>query len=116
MVVPIFNSMMRIDRALLEAAVDAGAGPAAVVWNVVLPLAKPGFAIGSIFVLTLVMGDFVTVRLMSGGQSASLGLMMANEMGLLQYPAAAATAVVLLVTVLLMVGALMRAIDIRKEL
>ncbi|HSK39221.1 MAG TPA: hypothetical protein VK943_05595, partial [Arenibaculum sp.] len=34
------------------------------------PLAKPGIAIGSIFVVTLVMGDFITVRLMSGGQSA----------------------------------------------
>ena len=30
--------------------------------NVILPLAKPGIAIGSIFVVTLVMGDFVTVR------------------------------------------------------
>ena len=35
--------------------------------------AKPGIAIGSIFVVTIVMGDFVTVRLMSGGQSASVG-------------------------------------------
>ncbi|HWK45441.1 MAG TPA: ABC transporter permease [Stellaceae bacterium] len=116
MVVPIFNSMMRIDRSVIEAAIDAGAGPAAVVWNIVLPLAKPGLAIGSIFVLTLVMGDFVTVRLMSGGQSASLGLLMANEMSLLQYPTAAATAIILLITVLLMIAALMRAVDIRKEL
>ena len=30
------------------------------------------------FILTLVMGDFVTVRMMSGGQSASVGLMMDN--------------------------------------
>ena len=49
-------------------------------------------AIGSIFVVTIVMGDFVTVRLMSGGQSASVGLMMMNAMSLLQYPAAAANA------------------------
>jgi putative spermidine/putrescine transport system permease protein len=87
-----------------------------VIWNVILPLAKPGIAIGSIFVVTLVMGDFVTVRFMSGGQSASVGLMMANAMSLLQYPAAAANAVVLLAIVLLIVGGIVRIVDIRKEL
>jgi putative spermidine/putrescine transport system permease protein len=116
MVVPIFNSMMRIDRSLLEAARDAGASGWQTLWNVVLPLCKPGIAIGSIFVVTIVMGDFVTVRLMSGGQSASVGLMMMNAMSLLQYPAAAANAVVLLILVLLTVGVMMRLVDIRKEL
>lgn len=116
MVVPIFNSMMRIDRALIEAARDAGAKGWQVVWNVILPLSKPGIAIGSIFVVTLVMGDFITVRLMSGGQSASIGLMIANEISLLQYPAAAANAVILLGVVLLMVAAMLRVVDIRKEL
>jgi putative spermidine/putrescine transport system permease protein len=116
MVVPIFNSMMRIDRSLLEAARDGGASGWQTLWNVILPLSKPGIAIGSIFVVTIVMGDFVTVRLMSGGQSASVGLMMMNAMSLLQYPAAAANAVVLLLLVLMTVGVMMRLVDIRKEL
>jgi putative spermidine/putrescine transport system permease protein len=116
MVVPIFNSMVRIDRSLLEAARDGGASGWQTLWNVILPLTKPGIAIGSIFVVTIVMGDFVTVRLMSGGQSASVGLMMMNAMSLLQYPAAAANAVVLLILVLLTVAAMMRLVDIRKEL
>ncbi|SMH38110.1 ABC transporter permease [Azospirillum agricola] len=116
MVVPIFNSMMRIDRALVEAARDGGASGFQVLREVILPLSKPGIAIGSIFVVTLVMGDFITVRLMSGGQSASIGLMIANEISLLQYPAAAANAVVLLAVVLIMVVAMLRVVDIRKEL
>jgi putative spermidine/putrescine transport system permease protein len=116
MVVPIFNTMMRIDRRLVEAAVDAGAGFWRVLRHVVIPLSKPGIAIGSIFVLVLVMGDFATVRLMSGGQSASVGLMISNQIALLQYPAAAANAVVLLTVVLLMVAGILRAVDIRKEL
>jgi len=116
MVVPIFNSMVRIDRSLVEAARDAGASEWQVLWNVVIPLARPGIAIGSILVVAVVMGDFVTVRLMSGGQSASVGLMMVNAMSLLQYPAAAANAVVLLVVVLLMIAAMLRVVDIRKEL
>jgi putative spermidine/putrescine transport system permease protein len=116
MVAPIFNSMVRIDRRLIEAATDAGARPWRVIVEVIIPLAKPGIAIGSIFVVTLVMGDFITVRLMSGGQSASVGLMISNEVSLLQYPAAAANAVVLLAVVLLMVSAIVRLIDLRKEL
>lgn len=116
MVVPIFNTMMRIDRSLIEAARDAGANGFQILTSVILPLTKPGIAIGSIFVVTQVMGDFITVRLMSGGQSASVGLMMANEISLLQYPAAAANAVILLLVVLLMVAAMLRVVDIRKEL
>ena len=40
MIVPIFNSMARIDKSLLEAAVDAGATRWGVIWNVVLPLSQ----------------------------------------------------------------------------
>ncbi|SIQ24319.1 putative spermidine/putrescine transport system permease protein [Rhizobium sp. RU20A] len=116
MVTPIFNTLMRIDRSLFEAARDAGASSAQILWNVVIPLAKPGIAIGTIFVVTLVMADFSTVQVMSGGQSASVALMMKNQMSLLQYPAAAANAVVLLVLVLFMVAAILRVVDIRKEL
>ncbi|MFK8252379.1 ABC transporter permease [Ancylobacter terrae] len=116
MVTPIFNTLMRIDRSLIEAARDAGANGWQILVNVILPLAKPGIAIGSIFVVTLVMGDFITVRFMSGGQSASVGLMMANQIALLQYPAAAANAVILLVLVLLLVAGILRIVNIRKEL
>ena len=116
MVVPIFNTMMRIDRSLIEAARDAGASGWQILRHVVIPLSRPGIMIGSIFVVTLVMGDFITVRFMSGGQSASVGRVISNEIGLLQYPAASASAVVLLATVLLMVGTMLRFDDIRKEL
>ncbi|SEP79627.1 putative spermidine/putrescine transport system permease protein [Devosia sp. YR412] len=116
MVTPIFNTMMRIDKSLVEAARDAGAKDWQIIWNVILPLAKPGIAIGSIFVVTLVMADFSTVQVMSGGQSASVALMMRNQMSLLQYPAAAANAIVLLVLVLFMVAGILRIVDIRKEL
>ena len=116
MVTPIFNTLMRIDRSLIEAARDAGASAFQILWTVILPLAKPGMAIGTIFVVTLVMADFSTVQVMSGGQSASVALMMKNQMSLLQYPGAAANAVVLLVLVLLLVAAILRVVDIRKEL
>ena len=116
MIVPIFNSMARIDPALIEAAVDGGAKPWQVIWEVVLPLSKTGIALGSIFVIALVMGDFFVVRIMSGGQSGSVVSAMMNEIGLLQYPSAAAGAVILLVITTLMVAAIFRIVDVRKEL
>tara|TARA_B100000989_G_scaffold147108_1_gene109654 strand:- start:2525 stop:3361 length:837 start_codon:yes stop_codon:yes gene_type:complete len=116
MVVPIFNSMMRIDKSILEAARDAGANSFQILLHIIIPLCRPGIAIGTIFVVSLVMGDFVTVQAMSGGQSASVGVAMNHKRALLQYPAAAADAVILLLLVLIMVAFLMRSINIRKEL
>jgi len=116
MVVPIFNTMMRIDKSLIEAARDAGASGIQILWNVILPLTKPGIMIGTIFVVTLVMGDFITVRFMSGSQSANVGRLISNDIALLQYPSASATAIVLLLTVLMVIGILLRFVDIRKEL
>jgi len=116
MVVPIFNSMMRIDKSVLEAARDAGASAFQVLTHVIIPLCRPGIAIGTIFVVSLVMGDFVTVQAMSGGQSASVGVAMNHKRALLQYPAAAADAMILLIVVLAMVAMLMRTVNIRKEL
>jgi putative spermidine/putrescine transport system permease protein len=116
MIVPIFNSMMRIDRALIEAARDNGATPWQTVLHVILPLCKTGLIIGSIFVVALVMGDFVTVGVMGGQQIASVGKVIQVQANVLQFPAAAANAMVLLAVVLLMIVALMRLVDLRKEL
>ncbi|MGU3537331.1 ABC transporter permease [Methylobacterium sp. A54F] len=116
MIVPIFNNMARIERSLIEAAYDAGASGWQTLVTVILPLCKPGIAIGAIFVLTLVMGDFVTVGVMGGQQIASVGKVIQVQMAYLQFPAAAANAVVLLCAVMLMVLGLTRLIDLRREL
>jgi putative spermidine/putrescine transport system permease protein len=116
MIVPIFNSMMRIDRSLVEAASDAGASGWQTLANVIIPLSKTGIVIGSIFVLTIVMGDFVTIGVMGGQQIASVGKMINTQMGALQFPPAAAHAVILLATVLISIWGLTRLVDIRKEL
>ena len=116
MIVPIFNSMARIDKSLLEAAVDAGATRWGVVWNVVLPLCKTGIALGTLFVVTLVMGDFFVVTVMSGGLSGSATSGIFNDLQFLNYPRAAANAVILLVVVLLIAAAIFQLVDVRKEL
>ncbi|MBW4484728.1 MAG: ABC transporter permease [Tildeniella torsiva UHER 1998/13D] len=116
MIAPIFNSLMRIERSLVTAAEDLGASGLQVFKEVILPLSAPGIAIGSIFIVTLIMGEFVTVRLMGGGQSASVGKLIQTQIGSLQYPLAAANAIVLLAVTMLIIVSILRVLDIRKEL
>lgn len=116
MVAPIFNSMMRIDRRLIEAAYDGGASTWQMLTNIIIPLSKPGIAIGSIFVVTIVMGDFITFSEMGGGQIASAGKIIATRLSALQFPPAAASAVILLAATMVIITVLNRVVDIRKEL
>jgi putative spermidine/putrescine transport system permease protein len=116
MIVPIFNSMVKIDRNVIEAALDAGATPLQVLVNVVVPLSRTGIALGTIFVVTLVMGDFFVVRVMSGGQSSTVVSAMKNNIDQMYYPQAAAMAVLLIAVVLGMVAAILRVVDVRAEL
>ena len=116
MVIPIFNSMVRIERNLLEAAYDAGANGWQILFHIIIPLSKPGIVIGSIFVITLVMGDFITIGVMGGQQIAAAGKIIETRLNALQFPAAAANAVILLSVTLMIITALNRLVNIRREL
>ena len=116
MIVPIFNSLIRIDKSLIEAAYDSGANGFQILTNIIIPLCKPGIIIGSIFVITVVMGDFLTIGIMGGQQIASIGKIIQVEMSYLQLPSAAANAVILLIITLLLIWTMTKFIDIRKEL
>lgn len=116
MIVPIFNTMSRIDRALFEAARDAGLSRLQTMLQVVIPLTKNGIALGSIFVVTLVMGDFYIVKVLSGGSRASILSAVSDDISTLLFPQAAAQSVFLIIIVMLMVGLILRTVDVRKEL
>ncbi len=116
MVGPVANSLARIDPALLEAARDAGASRWQTMINVVIPLSKTGIVLGSILVFTQVMGDYFVVKQMSGGQSASIVSALSTEIQAMQYPPAAASAMVLILFVAVLVAVLMRVVDVRGEL
>ena len=88
MIVPIFNSMARIDKRVVEAAIDAGASRFDIMRLIIVPLSKSGIALGSIFVVSIVMGDFFVIKVMSGGGSASVVGAFYEDVGVLQYPSA----------------------------
>jgi putative spermidine/putrescine transport system permease protein len=116
MVVPIFNSLARIDKRIVEAALDAGASRLDIMRYIVIPLSKSGIALGSIFVISIVMGDFFVVKVMSGGSSASVVSAFYENVGVLQYPIAAASAVLLTLILTVVISMILRAVDLRREI
>ena len=116
MIGPIANSLSKIDPALMEAAVDAGASRWRTMAEIVIPLSKTGITLGSILVFTQVMGDYFVVRQMSGGQSASIVSMLSTQIQAMEYPPASANAMVLVIFVAILVAAMMKVVDVRKEL
>jgi putative spermidine/putrescine transport system permease protein len=116
MIVPIFNAMGRIDKRVVEAALDAGASRFDIMRLVIVPLSKSGIALGSIFVISIVMGDFFVVKVMSGGGSASVVGAFYEDISVLQYPTAAASAVLLTIILVITVALILRFVDIRKEI
>lgn len=116
MIVPIFNSMARIDKKLIEAAIDAGASRFDIMRLIVVPMSRSGIALGTIFVVSIVMGDFFVVKVMSGGGSASVVSAFYEDVGVLQYPTAAASAVLLTLVLVAIVSLILRTVDIRQEI
>ena len=116
MVAPIVNSMAKIDHSLIAAARDAGASESQIVRDIIIPLSKTGIALGSVLVLTQMMGDFYIVRVLSGGKSAGVVSAIATQLNAFEYPPAAASSVVLLIVVIALVAGVFSLVDVRKEL
>ncbi len=66
MIVPIIGVMESLDDALIEAANDLGAGKVAVWRKIIIPYCMPGIMSGSIIVFMLVLGSFLTPKLLGG--------------------------------------------------
>jgi len=73
-ILPIYVSLEKIDRSLLEAATDLGDGPVARFLRVTLPLSLPGVIAATILIFVPTVGDYVTPALVGGPD----GLMIAN--------------------------------------
>jgi putative spermidine/putrescine transport system permease protein len=62
------------------------------------------------------MGDFITIGMMGGQQIASAGKIIQTRLDAIQFPAAAANAVILLIATMMIIVGMTRLVDIRKEL
>lgn len=79
MVLPLYTSLEKVDKNLLDASSDLGASPWKSFWYVLLPLTKPGIWAGSILVFSLSFGDYITVDLLGGSKTLLLGKIIQNQ-------------------------------------
>ena len=81
MVLPIYATMVGLDRSLLEAAQDLYANDLKTFTRVVLPLTMPGIVAGSILVFIPSMGAYVTPDLLGGGKVDMIGNLVQRQFG-----------------------------------
>jgi putrescine transport system permease protein len=97
MVLPLYASLERMDRTLLEAAEDLGATPWNAFRDITLPLSLPGIIAGSLLVFIPAIGEFVIPSLMGGLDSLMIGRTLYEEFfSNRDWPLSAAVATVLL--------------------
>ena len=102
MVLPLYASLERLDRAVLEAAADLGATPAECFSKVTLPLTKGGMLSGSVLVFVPSVGEFLIPELLGGAKTMLLGKFIALKFtGLRHWPLGAAYALVLVAIIVL---------------
>jgi ABC-type spermidine/putrescine transport system permease subunit I len=106
MILPIAGVLQRIDPALREAAVGLGAAPFTAFLRVTLPLSLPGLLAGTLLTFSLAMSAFVAPLVLGGGRVPMMSILIQQQMTmLLNWPAGAAQAVVLVALVsLLLLG------------
>jgi spermidine/putrescine transport system permease protein len=108
-VLPVYAALERMDPALLEAAADLGARPAAALRRVILPLAAPGIAAGSALVFIPCLGAYLTPDLLGGGKSVMLGNLVQNQFTTARdWPFGSAVSLVLILLCGVMLAGMMR--------
>jgi len=107
---PIFASLERIDRNLLEAAADLGCKPLEAFLRVTLPLSLPGVIAGFMFALIPTLGEFVTPLLVGGGQGSMYGNLIQDQfVRALNWPMGSVMSLAMLILVLLLIFVFLRA-------
>ncbi len=98
MVLPLFATLEKLDRSLLEAASDLGSPPWRAFLDVTLPLSMPGVIAGSMLVFIPAIGEFVIPTLLGGPDNLMIGRVLWDEFfGNRDWPVASAVAIVFLV-------------------
>ena len=113
---PIFFSLAKIDKSIIEAARDMGASSFQVFREIIVPLSLPGVAIGMIFIFVMIMGEFATAVVVYGGKTSTTGTVILNYYAIANYPFAAVNALMLMLAMMIGVVIILRLVNIRKEL
>ena len=102
-ILPIYVSLEKIDRSLLEAATDLGDTPKERFWRVTWPLSLPGVIAAGLLVFIPTVGDYVTPKLVGGTTGIMIGNIVQSQFGKANnWPMGAALSVIsmLMITIL----------------
>jgi spermidine/putrescine transport system permease protein len=109
MVLPIYATLERLDPSLTEAAADLGARPLRTVFNVVVPLSKPGIIAGCVLVFIPCLGAFLTPDLLGGGRTVLVGNLVQNQFTTARdWPFGSAVSMLLMFLVTILVWSFLR--------
>jgi spermidine/putrescine transport system permease protein len=79
MILPLYASIEKLDRALLEAAADLGALPARTLFRVTLPLTQPGIVAGCVLVFIPSLGAYLAPDLLGGARTVYVGNLIQSQ-------------------------------------
>ena len=100
MVLPLYATMQKIPRDLMQAGASLGGSPSHTFWRIFLPLSLPGVLAGSTLVFVLSLGFYITPELLGGGRTVMVSMLVSRNVELYnQWGAASAVGVVLLIGV-----------------
>jgi len=103
MILPLYASLEKLDRSLLEAAADLGAGPGRALWRVTLPLSRPGIVAGSVLVFIPSLGAYLAPDLLGGARTVYMGSLIQSQFAFVRdAPFGAALSFLLSLVVLLL--------------
>jgi spermidine/putrescine transport system permease protein len=109
MVLPLYATLERLDRNLLEASADLGARPWATLTHVMVPLCAPGVRAGAILVFIPCLGAYLTPDLLGGGKSVMIGNLIQNQFTTARdWPFGSAISLALMAVVMLLPAAFVR--------
>jgi spermidine/putrescine transport system permease protein len=114
MALPLYVSLEKVDRRLIEAATDLYASRAVAFRKVTLPLALPGIIAGSLLTFIPAVGDFINAQLLGTSRQYMIGNVIQSKfLAVVDYPAAAALSFLLMGTLLVIVLIYVRALGTR---
>jgi spermidine/putrescine transport system permease protein len=103
MILPLYASIEKLDRSLLEAAADLGAGPSRALWRVTVPLTAPGIVAGCVLVFIPSLGAYLAPDLLGGARTVYIGNLIQSQFAVARdMPFGAALSFLLSLTVLLL--------------
>ena len=117
MILPIYASLERLDRRLIEAAKDLYSSASAAFWRVTLPLSAPGIVAGVLLTFIPAAGDYVNAYFLGGPNQAMIGNAIQGQyLELSNYPVAAALSFILLALIMVAVVVYLRLAGTRNVL